>query len=173
MHDALWAGWRSRYLENRSSSDRSVFREILESGRSDEESLIVWRGADVFALMNLHPYTVGHILVLPYRQVVDLVDLTVAERTELWAAAADATSVLRDEYRPEGINIGLNLGVASGGSIRDHLHVHVVPRWVGDGNFLAATASTRQLPEALDVTADRIRRAWSRHDRGSRVVVDE
>ncbi|MBU3718147.1 MAG: HIT domain-containing protein [Actinobacteria bacterium] len=162
MHDALWAGWRSRYLDDRTDSDRSVFTEILESGRSDNETLIVWRGRAVFALMNLHPYTVGHLLVLPYRQTSELHSLSVDEHRELWDAVVTATRVIADEYAPAGINVGANLGPAAGGSVRNHVHVHVVPRWIGDGNFLAATASTRQLPEALDVTADRIRRAWER-----------
>ncbi|MEY4223491.1 MAG: hypothetical protein RIS33_425 [Actinomycetota bacterium] len=169
MHEALWAGWRSRYLEARSDSDRSVFREILDSNRSDDESLIVWRGRNVFALMNLHPYTVGHLLVLPYRQTPDLHTLTTDEHRELWDAVVAATRVISDEYAPAGINVGANLGPAAGGSVRNHVHVHVVPRWIGDGNFLAATASTRQLPEALDVTADRIRRAWARVVDGPKV----
>ncbi|MBU3688990.1 MAG: HIT family hydrolase [Acidimicrobiales bacterium mtb01] len=162
MHEALWAGWRSRYLEDRAPSDRSVFREIIESGRPDEETLVVWRGSTVFALMNLHPYTVGHLLVLPYRQTSELHTLTPDEHRELWDTVVTATRVIEDEYRPAGINIGANLGPAAGGSVRNHVHVHVVPRWIGDGNFLAATASTRQLPEALDVTADRLRRSWVR-----------
>lgn len=170
MHDALWAGWRSRYLDDRTDSDRSVFTEILESGRPDEETLIVWRGRTVFALMNLHPYTVGHLLVLPYRQTPELHSLTVDEHHELWDAVVTATRVIADEYAPAGINVGANLGPAAGGSVRNHVHVHVVPRWVGDGNFLAATASTRQLPEALDVTADRIRRAWDRVAAAPKVV---
>lgn len=162
MHEALWAGWRSRYLDDRADSARSVFAEILESGRPDHETLIVWRGRTVFALMNLHPYTVGHLLVLPYRQTPELHSLTVDEHRELWDGVVMATRVIADEYDPAGINVGANLGPAAGGSVRNHVHVHVVPRWIGDGNFLAATASTRQIPEALDVTADRIRRAWGR-----------
>ena len=169
MHEALWAGWRNRYLDDRTDSERSVFTEILESGRPDHETLIVWRGRTVFAVMNLHPYTVGHLLVLPYRQTPDLHALTLDEHRELWDTVVMATRVIADEYDPAGINVGANLGPAAGGSVRNHVHVHVVPRWIGDGNFLAATASTRQLPEALDVTADRIRRAWDRRAAGPKV----
>lgn len=169
MHEALWAGWRTRYLDDRTDSERSVFTEILESGRPDHETLIVWRGRTVFAVMNLHPYTVGHLLVLPYRQTPDLHTLTLDEHRELWDTVVMATRVIADEYDPAGINVGANLGPAAGGSVRNHVHVHVVPRWIGDGNFLAATASTRQLPEALDVTADRIRRAWDRRTAGPNV----
>jgi len=169
VHEALWAGWRTRYLDDRTDSERSVFTEILESGRPDHETLIVWRGRTVFAVMNLHPYTVGHLLVLPYRQTPDLHTLTLDEHRELWDTVVMATRVIADEYDPAGINVGANLGPAAGGSVRNHVHVHVVPRWIGDGNFLAATASTRQLPEALDVTADRIRRAWDRRTAGPNV----
>jgi len=169
VYEALWAGWRTRYLDDRTDSERSVFTEILESGRPDHETLIVWRGRTVFAVMNLHPYTVGHLLVLPYRQTPDLHTLTLDEHRELWDTVVMATRVIADEYDPAGINVGANLGPAAGGSVRNHVHVHVVPRWIGDGNFLAATASTRQLPEALDVTADRIRRAWDRRAAGPKV----
>ena len=156
-------------LEVETAPGSAVFTEILESGRPDHETLIVWRGRTVFAVMNLHPYTVGHLLVLPYRQTPDLHALTLDEHRELWDTVVMATRVIADEYDPAGINVGANLGPAAGGSVRNHVHVHVVPRWIGDGNFLAATASTRQLPEALDVTADRIRRAWDRRTAGPKV----
>ena len=158
----LWAGWRHRYFESdRRSGDRSVFREILESGRSDDETLIVRRGSDCFAILNLHPYSGGHLMVLPYREVADPADLTPAESSELWTLVTQAVGVLRVALGATGVNVGLNLGSAAGGSVPEHLHVHVVPRWSGDVNFLGATAETRVIPEALDVTAARIRSAWA------------
>jgi ATP adenylyltransferase len=139
----------------------SVFSRILASGLSDDETYIVHRGAHVFVICNRFPYSVGHLLVLPYREVGELEDLSVDEATELWDAVRDAVVTLKAVYRPEGINVGINLGRPAGGSVSEHLHVHVVPRWTGDANFMTATANTRTLPEALDVTAARIRAAWS------------
>ena len=168
----LWAGWRHRYLSEldssdggtpvstRSASGRSVFLEILESGRPDEETLIVHRGSSVFVILNLHPYSVGHSMVIPYRAVARLSELDAHEHDELWRTASRAVDVVSDEYSPQGVNVGLNIGRAAGGSVPDHLHVHVVPRWLGEGNFLAATARTRTLPESLDMTAERLRKRW-------------
>ncbi len=163
----LWAGWRHRYLEQLDATDggspvssRSVFVEILESGLPDERTLIVHRGRTVFVLLNLHPYSVGHSMVIPYREVGDVSALSPDEHDELWRTASTAVEVVRAEYAPQGVNVGLNIGRAAGGSVPGHLHVHVVPRWLGEGNFLAATAATRTLPEALDVTADRLRTRW-------------
>jgi ATP adenylyltransferase len=163
----LWAGWRHRYLRDLDTSDggtpvasRSVFAEILESGRPDEETLIVHRGLTVFVILNLHPYSVGHSMVVPYREVARLSDLTGEEHDELWRTASRAVDIVSAEYSPQGVNVGLNIGRAAGGSVPGHLHVHVVPRWLGEGNFLAATARTRTLPEPLDVTAERLRERW-------------
>lgn len=163
----LWAGWRHRYLSELEATDAGtpinsddVFVDILRSGRPDEETLIVHRASTVFVLLNLHPYSVGHSMVIPYRQVARLSDLTPDEHLELWQVATRAVDVVSAEYAPQGVNIGVNLGRAAGGSVPGHLHVHVVPRWLGEGNFLAATARTRTLPEPLDVTAERLRARW-------------
>lgn len=163
--DRLWSGWRTEYLSQLHEPEGeavvgSVFTRILGSGLPDEETHVVHRGAQVFAIMNLYPYSVGHLMVLPYREVGDLVDLTGEESAELWATVTDAVRAVRAGLRPGGVNVGVNLGRPAGGSIREHLHVHVVPRWVGDGNFMTATADTRLLPEALPVTAAKLRDAW-------------
>jgi ATP adenylyltransferase len=99
-------------------------------------------------------------MVLPYREVPALEDLTPEEQAELWATVTDAVRAVKAAYSPEGINVGLNLGRPAGGSISQHLHVHVVPRWTGDSNFMTATANTRTIPEALPATAARLRAAW-------------
>ena len=167
MLERLWSGWRSSYVdgaprsETANAASSGVFRRILESGRADDETYIVHRGALVFAIVNIHPYTSGHVLVVPYREVADLADLTAAEGVELWATVTTAVDVVRRAYGPDGINVGLNLGRPAGGSIPDHLHVHVVPRWTGDSNFMSAIANTQTLPEALDATANRLRVAWN------------
>ena len=127
---------------------------------SDEQCYIVHRGEKVFAIMNAFPYTSGHLLVVPYREVAELEDLSQDETSELWATVTDAVRVLKSVYKPEAMNVGINLGAAAGGSIAQHLHVHIVGRWGGDTNFMVTTANTKILPEALDVSADRIRKAW-------------
>ena len=138
----------------------SVFTRILASGLPDSETHIVHRSTTCFAILNAFPYSVGHVLVLPYREVADLEALTAEETADLWSTVTDAVRAVKAAYRPQGLNVGINLGKPAGGSISQHLHVHVVPRWTGDGNFMTATANTRTLPEALPDTAAKLRAAW-------------
>lgn len=163
--ERLWNGWRSTYVSSVGDLDaddtsESVFTKILGSGVSDEEANIVHRGAHVFAILNAYPYGTGHTLVLPYREVADLEDLTDVETAELWPAVTDAVRAVKTAYRPHGVNVGINLGRPAGGSVSEHLHVHVVPRWTGDANFMTAIANTRTLPEPLSETAHKLRAAW-------------
>lgn len=162
--ERLWNGWRLAYVTEAGTrpadGSGSVFTQILDSGLSDEEAHIVHRGDRCFAILNAFPYGTGHLLVLPYRELAELDDLDADETIELWATVTDAVRALKAAYEPEGVNVGLNLGRAAGGSVGEHLHVHVLPRWVGDVNFMTAVANTRTLPEALVDTADRIRAAW-------------
>ncbi|HEY4334191.1 MAG TPA: HIT domain-containing protein [Ilumatobacteraceae bacterium] len=167
--ELLWNGWRAMYVQSGGAAggvhpadSSSVFTRILQSGLSDEEAHIVHRGAGTFVIMNAFPYSVGHMLVLPYREVPDLTDLSDAETAELWRTVTTAVIVLREAMDPGGINVGINLGEPAGGSVRQHLHVHVVPRWNGDANFMTSTANTRTLPEALPATAAKLRTAWPR-----------
>ncbi len=140
----------------------SVFTRILASGVSDVEANIVHRGVSVFAILNAFPYTSGHLMVLPYREVGALEALTDAESAELWPMVTDAVRAVKAAYAPGGVNVGINLGKAAGGSISEHLHVHVVPRWQGDGNFMTAIAEARTLPEPLSYSAAKLRDAWPR-----------
>jgi len=161
--DRIWNGWRATYvneLGDRPVSEGSVFTQILQSGLPDEETHIVHRGARTFAILNAFPYTSGHLMVLPYRQVAGLEDLDVAEAAELWENVTTAVTVVKAAYRPGGVNVGINLGRAAGGSISEHLHVHVVPRWTGDGNFMLAVAEARTLPEPLSFSEEKLRAAW-------------
>jgi ATP adenylyltransferase len=163
--DRLWAGWRSEYIDDVTSEDgprRSVFKGILESGLPDEETHVVWRGPLTFVILNRFPYISGHLLVMPYREVRDLEDLTAEEHTELWSTVTDAVRAIKTAYRADGMNIGINLGTAGGAGVPDHLHVHVLPRWTADSNFITAVAETRVLPEALPVTWQKLRDAWPR-----------
>jgi ATP adenylyltransferase len=139
-----------------------VFRRILESGLPDSETNILFRGETVFAVLNAFPYTSGHLMVMPYREVADLELLTGAEHAELWATVTAAVRAVKAAYRPEGINVGMNLGRPAGAGVPTHLHVHVLPRWNGDTNFMTALAEVRVLPETLSSSAARIRASWPR-----------
>lgn len=164
--ELIWNGWRSAYVRGEHDDSRvprgegSVFTRILRSGLDDEVASIVHRGARVFAILNAFPYTTGHLMVVPYREIASLDQLDGEETAELWSTVTEATTALQRAYRPDGINVGLNLGRAAGGSISEHLHVHVVPRWIGDGNFMTAIANARTLPEPLVTTGRRVRSAW-------------
>jgi len=164
----LWSGWRSAYLNQivgeRDGAERepsgSVFERILGSDRSDAETYVVYRGPTCSVLLNIYPYTTGHVMVMPNRAVPGLGDLTPDEHRELWDLVRDAASALQAAFDCDGLNIGLNLGEAAGAGVPDHLHVHVLPRWSGDTNFMTATANTRVLPVSLDETWERLRAAW-------------
>jgi len=164
-YERLWNGWRAAYVGSVPANQPppgSVFTAILESGLSDEESNIVHRGRTVFVILNAFPYATGHMLVMPYREIADLEDLDAEESDEMWLTVTDAVRTVKAAYQPGGVNVGINLGRPAGGSVSEHLHVHVVPRWIGDGNFMTAIANTRTLPEALGDTAARLRAAWPR-----------
>ena len=165
----LWAGWRTTYITRVSTDDaevrpdddgRSLFQRILASDLPDQESGVLFRGDRVFALLNAYPYGSGHLMVLPQRAVPDLGDLDPGEATELWSTVHDAVAAIRAAYRPDGVNVGLNLGAGAGAGVPDHLHVHCLPRWAGDTNFMTAVAETRVLPEPLSVTWTKLTEAW-------------
>lgn len=168
MLERIWSGWRSSYVSSIGAVDTtgggSVFSQILRSGLSDDEAHIVHRGPTCFVILNAYPYGTGHLLVLPYREVADLEDLDDAETHELWATVTDGVRAVKAAYRPEGVNVGVNLGAPAGGSVSEHLHVHVVPRWTGDANFMTAIANTRTLPEPLHDTTAKVRAAWPEPD---------
>jgi diadenosine tetraphosphate (Ap4A) HIT family hydrolase len=163
--DRWWAGWRHEYIDaafaqELPEGEGSLFERILGSGLPDDETYVVDRGPLVSALLNAYPYNSGHLLVLPNRAVPDLTDLTDEEETALWRAVRHGVAAITTAYSPEGVNVGLNLGRAAGAGVPDHLHVHCLPRWSGDTNFMTAVAETRVLPEPLDVTWRRLRAAW-------------
>ncbi|MFK8023665.1 MAG: HIT domain-containing protein [Ilumatobacter sp.] len=162
MLERIWSGWRAAYVggDRAGSGAGSPFTQLLDSGEPDTATNVVFRGDTVFAVMNLFPYATGHLLVVPYREVPDLTDLDPAETQELWGVVTNGVVAVRSAYEPHGVNVGVNLGRPAGGSIPEHVHVHVVPRWTGDSNFMSAIANTQTLPEALDASAERIRVAW-------------
>lgn len=170
--DHLWATWRTAYVEGvvdsrtvptpEDAAGRSLFERILAGAdeEGDEVAGVLWRGERCFALLNLYPYTVGHLMVLPKRAAPELEDLTDEEHTELWAAVRSAVAALKTAFSCDAVNVGLNLGAAAGGSQADHLHVHCVPRWQGDANFMAVVAGARVLPISLEEACRRLRAAW-------------
>lgn len=160
--DYLFSPWRYRYLAaERSSSDSCILCSLLLAKRSqDEANGIIWRGAQCAIVLNAFPYTSGHIMILPQAHLARLQDCPEPVRAELIELAARAERVLGAEYRPHGINMGLNLGEAAGAGIAGHLHLHVVPRWLGDSNFMTVVGETRVLPEELTETYRRLRRAF-------------
>jgi len=131
--------------------------------RTDEDALIVWRGATCFVILNLYPYNNGHLMVVPYRHVASLNALTREERVELIELTRVAEAALTEGYAPHGVNVGINLGKAAGAGVADHLHAHLVPRWHGDTNFMSVVGETRVLPEELPVTAARLRPLFAKH----------
>jgi ATP adenylyltransferase len=161
--ERLWAGWRTEYVSSTGDSGPSdegcVFCRILRSGQPDDETKVVWRGDGVVALLNAYPYTSGHVMVMPVGHVGELEDLGEVAG-ELWSAVTAAVRALKAAYRPEGINVGANLGRAAGAGVPGHFHVHLLPRWNGDTNFMTSVAEVRVLPESLDASWEKLRRAW-------------
>ena len=152
MPRPLWAPWRLEYIEA-DEAPRCIFCD-------PDESLVVHRGELAFVLMNRFPYTSGHLMVAPLRHEGQFGGLTDAEALEIHLLAAAAVAALEAEYGPQGLNLGWNLGRAAGAGIIDHLHLHVVPRWVGDTNFMPVLADVRVIPEALEQSAERLRSHW-------------
>ena len=183
--ERLWAGWRMPYVSATAASggdepaetdsraeehqpgagtDRGredcVFCEILAGAEPDDVTYVVWRGRRCFAVLNTFPYASGHLMVMPTRHVGELEDVAGEEAAELWAGVSDAVRALKASYRPDGVNVGANIGRAAGAGIPGHFHIHVVPRWFGDTNFTTAVAEARVLPESLPDTWTRLRASW-------------
>ena len=162
--ERLWAGWRAEFVAGPGDPDACVFCSILGSGLPDGETHVLWRhaGGRVVAILNAYPYTSGHLMVLPVRHVADLEDLDADESGDLWQGLAMAVRAIKGAFGPDGLNLGVNLGRVAGAGVPGHFHVHALPRWSGDTNFMTAVADTRVLPEALGATAAKLRRAWPR-----------
>ncbi len=165
--DRLWTPYRMAYINGDhkpadTSQEQCPF--CAAPGRSDEDALIVHRGATAYVLMNLYPYNSGHLLVCPYRHVSDYTDLTPEERIELAELTATAMRVERRTARPHGFNLGMNQGAAAGAGIAAHLHQHIVPRWAGDTNFFPIVAHTKAVPELLGQARARLAAAWPADD---------
>lgn len=151
----LWAPWRMEYILGPKCHEGCVLCAPKHPAE-DEKHLIVYRARHVFVRLNRYPYAAGHLMVLPYRHVGDITDLNAEESAELMAVAQLSCRVLREASHPQGINVGLNLGSAAGAGMEEHLHMHIVPRWSGDSNFIAVLGDVRVVPEALVETYRRL-----------------
>ena len=139
---------------------QTLFEAIIASDLPCEQTHIVWRSKLVCALLNRYPYSVGHMLVVPCRAVSQLEDLTDTERLSLWEAVHLSVAAVKAAFEPDGVNIGANIGLGAGPSVADHLHIHVLPRWMSDTNFITTIANARVLPQTLDDTWRSLRKAW-------------
>jgi len=158
--DYLWTPWRYRYMEQVTAGKQPdcIFCDAVAQN-NDAETLIVYRGAKVFVILNRFPYTSGHVMVVPYAHAAELTLCDAATLDEMMTLAQRMEKVFQANYKPDGMNLGMNLGRAAGAGVTGHLHLHVLPRWFGDSNFMTVTAETRVHPEELKVTYDRLRKA--------------
>jgi ATP adenylyltransferase len=159
--DHLWSPWRYQYVKSDPAKlDSCVFCDKTAGG-NDEDNLILHRGKHCYLLLNLYPYTNGHLMIAPYEHVDSLAAASPAAAAEMMELARVAETVLREVYRPGGINLGMNLGACAGAGVAGHIHLHILPRWPGDANFLSVIGETRVLIEELPVTWRRLREAFA------------
>ena len=161
----MWSPWRSEHIERATgreeheAEDRAeLFTRIAEADR-DEENYVLWRGDEVFVVMNLYPYNNGHLMIVPYRQVQHYEELTWDEQQAVARTIDRCIRWIRHALSPDGFNVGINLGKAAGAGIPEHLHVHVVPRWSGDTNFMPTVGEVKVIPEAMQKTYAKLRSA--------------
>jgi ATP adenylyltransferase len=154
----IWSPWRMAYMQTDKQEPGCVF--CKELSRPDGQSLVVFRGNKAFAILNRYPYTSGHLMIVPYEHLGTLEALDPQTRADMMELTNQAIQVLSSVYRPQGFNLGINQGEAAGAGITDHIHMHVVPRWMGDTNFMSSLGNTRVLPESLEDTYLRVSHAW-------------
>lgn len=157
--ETIWTPWRMKYIQDPHDDTECAFclAAQMEDG---PENLVFYRGRDIFMILNRYPYTSGHVMCVPYMHVSQMADLKPHAHHEMMDLAVKAMDVLQAVYHPEGFNIGMNLGKVAGAGIEDHLHLHIVPRWGGDTNFMSSVGQTRVLPEFLSDTYRRVKEAW-------------
>jgi ATP adenylyltransferase len=158
--DRLWSPWRYTYISKAASSDACIFCAKFRENQ-DRENYIVYRGKRNFVMLNLYPYTNGHLMIAPYEHVPTLIDAQPETLSEMMALTREAESHLRATYNPAGLNLGMNIGESAGAGVAGHIHMHILPRWTGDANFMTAVGETRVLPESLDTTYERLLAAFT------------
>lgn len=159
----IWAPWRLRYVKNANKEKGCIFCVKPAQG-DDRETLIVHRGERCFVILNLFPYTNGHLMVAPYDHVGALQEIPAEVTAEMMALAQRAMTVLEDVYEPEGFNVGINQGRVAGAGVEGHIHLHVVPRWAGDNNYMPVVADTRVMPQTLQESYDALRGGFTTDD---------
>ena len=158
--DYLWTPWRFQYMEEVTSGKQpECFFCDAVAGSQDEETLLVYRGKKVFVILNRYPYTSGHVMVVPYAHVAELNLCEPEALEEMMTLAQRVEKAFKTNYKPDGMNLGMNLGKAAGAGVAGHLHLHVLPRWMGDSNFMTVTGETRVHPEDLKTTYGKLKRA--------------
>jgi ATP adenylyltransferase len=155
--DYLWTPWRYAYVSTADKAPSCVFCDKVEA--DDREALIVHRAKHNFIVLNKFPYTSGHVMIVPYAHLDELQKLPPEAAQEMMALSQKMEQVLRQVYHPDGINLGMNIGKAAGAGVAGHIHMHVLPRWVADANFVSVISETRVLPEALDETWQKLHHA--------------
>jgi ATP adenylyltransferase len=160
--DVLWSPWRYDYIKSggetpAGDSGRCVFCDILNSSASDEEKFILKRAEFNFVILNIYPYVSGHLMIVPYEHIADLDKAPKNITDEMMDITKRCQNALRDVYRPDGINLGMNIGRAAGAGVAGHFHMHILPRWFGDANFMTSVGQTRTIPESLMDTFEKLR----------------
>ena len=158
--DFLFTPWRFVYVADAAKDDRCIFCDLL-AANDDAKSLIVLRGERNFIVLNRFPYTSGHVMIVPYAHIADLSACDPATLSEMMQLARRVQIALSSAYKPDGYNLGMNLGRCAGAGVTGHLHLHVLPRWAGDTNFMTVTGETRVHPEDLSTTYEKLRAALS------------
>jgi ATP adenylyltransferase len=154
--DYLWTPWRYSYITGADKATGCIFCEKAQES-DDRKNLIVHRAKHCFIILNAFPYTSGHVMVVPYEHVDQLTRLPADAAAEMMSLAQRMETVLREIYSPDGLNVGMNIGKSAGAGIAAHVHMHILPRWIGDTSFMTTVGETRVLPETLEVTYERIR----------------
>ena len=157
--DILWSPWRYDYITSAGSAEKTgcVFCNILNNSASDEENFILVRAEFNFVILNIYPYTSGHLMVVPYDHLSTLAESSKRTSDEFMDLTKIAQQAISHTYLPDGINVGMNIGKAAGAGVDGHIHMHVLPRWVGDVNFMTAIGQTRTIPEALPTTYEKLK----------------
>ena len=158
--DFIWSPWRYDYIASHGERRSTCVFCVGEDSSQDAERLVVLRAAHNFIILNLFPYTSGHLMIAPYEHLNTIAEARTEQLSEMMELSKSAVAALQKVYRPDGFNLGMNLGAAAGAGIRDHFHFHVVPRWIADANFMSITGETRVLPEELAKTYERLKTAF-------------
>ena len=160
--DVLWSPWRYDYIKSGSETHADnpggcIFCDILNNPASDEEKFILKRAGFNFVILNIYPYVSGHMMVVPYEHIADLDQASKEISNEMMDLTKQCQAALRETYRPDGVNLGMNMGRAAGAGVASHFHMHILPRWYGDANFMTSVGQTRTIPESLQDTFEKLK----------------